>query len=199
MTDLAVSSNPPTVPRWPREARWLHGGIAICISWQLLSSLWMSPDWRHAAYGSFSQILFSTHAWIGLTTALLLLWQWLWLLSAPQYARLLFPGRAAWPKIGADLRTLLRGKLPPPGPVPGLSGLVHGLGLLLVSWMALTGTAIYFFLPQGGTPPGPLLESLLPLHKALHLLLWVYWCGHVGLALLHLWARDGSFGIFRLD
>ncbi|MEL5848528.1 MAG: cytochrome b/b6 domain-containing protein, partial [Candidatus Igneacidithiobacillus chanchocoensis] len=75
---------------------------------------------------------------------------------------------------------------------------IHGLGLVLVSWMALTGTAIFFFLPQGGTPPGAILHALIPLHKALYLLVWAYWIGHVTLTLLHALRRDGIWRIFRL-
>ena len=183
---------------WPREARWLHAGIAFGVTWQLFSSLWMTPDFQHADYGSVTELLFSTHAWIGLTTALFLLWEWLWIFTTPAIRAQLFPLRGPWRPIWDDLRALLRGRLRPSGPAPGLAAIVHGLGLLLVSWMALTGTAIFFFLPQGGTPPGAILQALIPLHKALANLVWAYWIGHVAFTLLHALRRDGIWNIFRL-
>lgn len=183
---------------WPQEARWLHAGIAIGVTLQLLSSLWMTPDWQHADYASFTQLLFSFHAWVGLTTALFLLWQWLWIATSARMRQQFFPWRGPWQPVWDDLRALYHGRLRPPGPAPGLAALIHGLGLLLISWMALTGTVIFFFLPQGGTPPGAVLLNVIPLHKALLYLVWAYWIGHVGMFCAHWLRRDRILDIFRL-
>lgn len=183
---------------WPPEARWLHAGIAVGVTIQLFSSLWMTPDWQHADYASFTQLLFSFHAWVGLTTALFLLWQWLWIATSARVRQQFFPLMGPWQPVFNDLRLLLHGKLQSPGPASGLAVLIHGLGLLLVSWMALTGTVIFFFLPQGGTPPGVLLQNLIPLHKALSNLVWAYWLGHVVMFIVHLLRRDRILDIFRL-
>lgn len=134
---------------WPQEARWLHAGIAIGVTLQLLTSLWMTPDWQHADYASFTQLLFSFHAWVGLTTALFLLWQWLWIATSARMRQQFFPWRGPWQPVWDDLRALYHGRLRSPGPAPGLAALIHGLGLLLISWMALTGTVI-FFIPAPG-------------------------------------------------
>jgi hypothetical protein len=185
-------------PAWPREARWLHAGIAFGVTWQIWSSLWMTPQWEHADYGSLGGLLFNAHAWIGLMTALFILWQWLWIASDRRIRRQFFPWSGPWQPVLADLAALARGRLSGGGPRPGLAALVHGLGLLTITWMALTGSAIYFFLPQGGALPGRALETLVPLHKLGNLVVWIYWCGHVAMTLLHALRREPIWSIFRL-
>ncbi len=183
---------------WSRESRWLHAGIAFGVTWQLFSSLWMTPSWAKAEYNSLGGILFSLHAWVGLMTALFILWHWLWLASDAGARRQLFPWRGPWAQVLAEAKGLLQGSLPPTGPHGGLVGLVHGLGLLAVTWMGLTGAAIFFFLPQGGTSPGATLHSLVPLHTLLANIVWAYWIGHVSMVALHVLRRDRIWNIFRL-
>jgi hypothetical protein len=38
---------------------------------------------------------------------------------------------------------------------------------------------------------------LVPLHEFLGTVVWVYWIGHVGMAVLHAWHREPIWGIFR--
>ena len=197
MSLCAEANSKPPRNIWPREGRWLHAGIAFGVTWQLWSSLWMEPNWKHANYGSIGGILFSLHSWIGLMTVLFILWQWLWIASEPQIRREIFPWRGPWASILADARMLLRARLPPTGPRCGLAGLMHGLGLLAVTCTGVIGSIIFFFLPQGGTPPGGTLHMLVPLHEFLGTVVWVYWIGHVGMAVLHAWHREPIWGIFR--
>ncbi|MFA7496906.1 MAG: cytochrome b/b6 domain-containing protein [Acidithiobacillus sp.] len=183
---------------WPQESRWLHAGIAFGVTWQLWSSLWMEPNWKQADYSTLSGALFSLHSWIGLMTALFILWEWLWIASNQRIRRRLFPWRGPFAPILVDLRLLLRGRLPATGPHSGLAGLVHGLGLLAITWMGLTGSVIFFFLPQSGTQPGPILNTLVPLHQGLAKVIWVYWIGHVGMTVLHALNHESIGRIFRL-
>ncbi len=196
-------SRTTTVPTpknlWPREVRWVHAGFAICIVWQLLSSLWMSPHWaKHADYGNLGKLLFSFHAWIGLLTTFFLLWQWGWIFTHSGIRKQMFPVTGPWQPIRRDLEGLLRGRAGGIGPHPGLGAVIHGLGLLAVTWMALTGTAVFFFLPPAGASPGPVLHVLIPLHKLLGNVVWAYLIGHIGMAALHALLRDRIWDIFRL-
>lgn len=96
---------------------------------------------------------------------------------------------------GSRLRELLsnlkevpgwfRGKLPAQQEetVP-LAGAVHGLGILAVSAMAASGSVIFFAMgAQGST--GSLAEGAMTTHALMGKLIWVYFCGHVGISLLH--------------
>jgi len=46
--------------------------------------------------------------------------------------------------------------------------------------------------------PGRALETLVPLHKLGNLVVWIYWCGHVAMTLLHALRREPIWSIFRL-
>ncbi len=86
--------------------------------------------------------------------------------------------RAVFADAAMQLHRLLR--LQPPDDDDGaLASAVHGLGLLVVTAMAVTGTT-YFF--AEGTP---LARNALSLHKLLANLTWAYLVAHAGLALLH--------------
>jgi cytochrome b561 len=60
-----------------------------------------------------------------------------------------------------------------------LASAIHGLGLLVLTAMAVTG-AVYF--AADGTPVG---RACLTLHKMAANLMWAYLIGHAGLAALH--------------
>ena len=52
--------------------------------------------------------------------------------------------RAQWQQTGADIIGLLRFKVPEGGHHQGLSGMVQALGLLIFTWMAMSGSVLYF-------------------------------------------------------
>lgn len=96
---------------------------------------------------------------------------WLWSLSDRvdgASLRVLFP----WSKRGRqnvleDLMVLRRLRLPlRDRGEPGLAGLVHGLGLLCVSGMAVTGSIIFSLLGPSGFQ-WPAMLTLLDVHAYL--------------------------------
>ena len=85
------------------------------------------------------------------------------------------------PQIARELRELVRRRLPEGGPRGGLPGLVHGLGLLAVTGMALTGVAVFVLLPEGGDLPASAhsFHGRALVHRLLRLVLlgWTHRAG----------------------
>jgi cytochrome b561 len=167
---------------WSASTRALHWGLAATITFQLFTGLYISTPGTLA--------FFYFHEWSGLLSAGVILVVWLW--SYANYdLPLLFPWtRAGLADVVTDLRGLLRGTLPRAGRVRGLSSFVHGLGLLAVTGMAVTGTLIFLVIPGGhGARPAStdygIFTSLSLLHKDIAVLVWIYWFGHIAFALAH--------------
>lgn len=182
-------------PRWRLPTILLHWGLSITITLQLALSLFMwipdaGPD-HTALQGS----LLETHEWVGLIATAIVISHWLWSVANSVDGgslRVLFPwGKRGRQNVVEDLAVLRRLRLPlRERGEPGLAGLVHGLGLLCVSGMALTGSIIFLFLGSGGFQ-WPAMLALLNVHSFISTLVWVYWLAHIGIALLHWLAGHG--------
>ncbi len=173
---------------WNTGTRLLHGGMALTVSFQLLISLIMESPKPGRVLTSTQALSFELHEWVGLSAVAVIIAHWVWsaLLTRDDSGfRHLFPwdakGRA---KLLAELRQIWRFQLPRGGPEGGLAGLVHGLGFLAVSAMAVTGAILFFTYPKNGATT-PFVGSVADLHSFIANLAWVYWYGHIGMALLH--------------
>ncbi len=167
---------------WDGATRGLHWGLALLITFQLFGGLLVSaPN---------TLVYFYIHEFVGLFAAVVVLFTWLWGYANDDMP-LLFPwggeGRA---EVMKEVKELLKGKLPKVGRRRGLSSFVHGLGLLAVTGMSATGVLIFFVIPGGhgasasSTHYGAFTE-LAVMHRSLANLVWAYWFGHVGFAVLH--------------
>jgi hypothetical protein len=82
--------------------------------------------------------------------------------------RHLFPwGTADRATVFQELRALVSWRLPTSGPGSRLPGFVHGLGLLAVTAMALTGSILVFGLPASGAEPVRFVDTTKELHEAI--------------------------------
>lgn len=172
---------------WRRPVRWLHFALALGISVQLLSSQFMTLPHDHDAT-SFGVALFRVHVFAGLSTAAVIVLHWLWLaIDRHHLFKHLFPWtRSGIAEVGQDLTSLLRGKLVADGDRGGLSGLVHGLGLLTATTMGMTGVTIFWILNTPDAQKG-LRDLVFNAHSLIANLMWAYFIGHVLLAVLHHW------------
>lgn len=175
--------------------RIAHMGLALAIIVQLLTSLvFVAPDPEKA--GNF---WFEIHEYGGLAAFgfVLLFWLALTVRSAGTSVGLLFPWfsgprlRALWDDAKAHLKSLIRFRLPPYEEHAPLAGAVHGLGLLLVTAMAATGTT-YYFINTGNPDAGGLVGAVMFIHKNLANLVWAYLIGHAGLAVIHHFSQNLS-------
>ncbi|MCB1072804.1 MAG: cytochrome b/b6 domain-containing protein [Chlamydiia bacterium] len=165
---------------FPKSFSIVHWGIALCVIGSMISSLFVHPK-------NPVELPIQIHVWIGYGVTLFLLCQWL-LLSLKKYHFVrahVFPyhfeGRQC---ILADLRMLLRGQLPPTGARKGLSGLVEGMGILLISFMAVTGLIFHFAFVYS-MDQIPLMLIIRDIHNFFSYFVWVFVIGHGGMAILH--------------
>jgi cytochrome b561 len=171
--------------------RFLHLLLLVMVLHQLLGSQIMErplpgdePAWP-----------FVLHEWIGIATLGPLAAFWLWTLirdrrETPLNRLLPWFSIAGWRAVVVDaLRTagrLLGARYDDDHADGALASAVHGLGVLVASAMALTGSA-YFFIFEG-TSDG---RFVLGLHKAAANLMWAFVIGHAGAAALHVLLGDG--------
>lgn len=183
----------PTVGlrRRSRTTRWLHLLLATLVVHQMImSTLMQVPNAQHHRAGN---LWWQFHEVGGLSCFVILLLFWVW--SMARGARETrfgdwFPwfssdSRAAlWHDVGDYLRTAMRLRLPVPGAATPLASAVQGIGLLLVSVLAATGTLFWVGAQLGGDWPAR-VHWARQLHGALGNLVWYYLTLHAGAAVIH--------------
>jgi cytochrome b561 len=169
---------------WSKITRYLHAAIALSITTQLILSLILAPPDELEDAGELAKMAMEGHEVVGLIAAGLLLLHWLWILMANSEIKLgdLFPLSAnGMQRIQSEISELVKKKaLPAAGQHGGLSGLVHGLGILIASVMAATGVGLYVvmdFTTQGFE--NPLFEEIAEIHELFGSLMWAYLIAHV--------------------
>lgn len=170
---------------YDRITRWLHAGIGLAVLIQLITSQIMGPTGR-------AHIFFEIHRFSGISAAALILMHWLWGLSghvAGGWGQL-FPwfSRTRRRKLTDGLKALpawLLGKSDDAQDrILNLAGAAHGLGLLAVSAMALTGSILFFGLAPDMTGSS-LVNRVKHIHMFMANFIWVYVIGHVVMAFIH--------------
>lgn len=156
---------------WDKATSFLHFGLAVTVTLQLLFARLMHFHVPHA---------FLYHQIDGFLIFFIVLIHFIWSYTHKGFMHL-FPWNTQGLKaISQDLRGLLTMHLPKGGPRPGLPGLIHGLGLLAVAGMAISGLIIFIIL-QTNLNPHPIKH----IHSFIATFVWIYWFGHIAMALLH--------------
>lgn len=168
--------------------RFFHGFLALCIIVQLATSQIMQPP----GHGHAGDAVFALHEYSGLTAFALAFLFWLNIMVRRRGTPIValvpwFSAKrraALWQDTAKHLRTALRFQLPDHVDAAPFPAAIHGLGLLLMSLMAITGTS-YFVLAQGAHPNQSLIETILTVHSFFANFVWVYIIGHALLGILH--------------
>jgi cytochrome b561 len=161
--------------------RLLHLLLLVSVLHQLIGSEFLSRPLP----GEAPSLLWRLHEYIGMGSLGVVLAFWVWAVARHGETRLaeLFPWaspsrtRAIFSDIICQSRELT-------GPElldrvsQILASTIHGLGLLVVTAMAATGT-VYFL------ASGALAHDALTLHRLISKLMWAYLIGHAAIALLH--------------
>ncbi|WP_373084852.1 cytochrome b/b6 domain-containing protein, partial [Sneathiella sp.] len=91
------------------------------------------------------------------------------------------PGRF---NIKLYISHLIRLRLPPTNEPSPLAGAIQGLGLLIATGMATTGTIIFFFTPDDWRITG-MLRWVFEIHELLGNFMWAYLAVHVAASIAH--------------
>jgi len=164
--------------------RVLHLALLAIVLHQVIGSAFVErplpgddPEWP-----------FLLHVWSGVAGLQVLLAFWVWTLVRDRHETpfstlvpWVFPRRmiAIFAEVGDLVRDLMARRVPS-FDFPAIAGVVHGLGLLLATLLAVSGSLWYFVL--NGTFAG---RVVLLIHELAGNLMWAYLVGHVSMALLH--------------
>ncbi|WP_197280851.1 cytochrome b/b6 domain-containing protein [Bosea vaviloviae] len=161
----------------------MHALLLITVVHQLAVSLLMEGP----RPGRSADIFFTLHEYGGYAAFVVLCVFWIWSIVRRGETKLgaLFPWFSGdrIKAVVADLRLhateLRRRRLPAADDRP-LASAIHGLGLLTVTLMALTGV-----LPAVGLVSPGSGQLLISTHKLFANLMWAYLIAHAGLAVVH--------------
>lgn len=165
--------------KYDRTTYWLHAGLALGVSAQLMFSLMMDAPRLGVPTGGTGDFFFQIHRIGGLGVLALLTIHWLWQLSghASNGMKVLYP----W--------LLKRGQFPSstPGSIRGRlkvsAGTVQGLGLLIASLMAMTGLILFFGVANDGSMSAS-VTAIREIHGTTAISLWIYLGLHLAISLL---------------
>lgn len=163
--------------------RILHFLLLAIVIHQLIGSNFI----ERPLPGEAPELPYQLHTWVGIAGFIAVFAFWIW--SLIRRGETSFSALIPWfssahrQALSADIRKhmrLLSAFRLPDDDHGGLSSAVHGLGLLVVTAMATTGT-LYYFVFQGTS----LGRFILEVHETLSALMWAYLIGHAALAVIH--------------
>jgi cytochrome b561 len=169
--------------------RLLHLLMAAAIIHQLVVSLFMQMPRPSRRSGDLA---FDLHEIIGLASLGILLLFWVWTVIrryehgfsdlVPWFSSV--RRKAAIEDLGLHLAAIRKGKFSQPAAASPFVSAVHGLGLLVATAMAASGTVVYVLVEANGAVTG-LGAAALDAHRVLANLMWAYLIAHASMALLH--------------
>ncbi len=176
---------------YDKVTRLLHWGFSLLIPLQLLSAAFMKQPKPGRIRTDAQEFFFDMHEWVGMLVLTLVLMRLMWsLLSKEASWSRLFPYfstelRQALPsRLKDEMLGWLKGKFAETGQQSPVSGIVHGLGILLVLALGVTGAVMLYGMEASGQMTG-LVHLAKEFHEVLGELLWIYIIAHVGMAILH--------------
>lgn len=167
--------------------RLVHMALAMAVIVQVLTSLLMTAPLD----GREEDWLFEVHETAGMTALFLVAGFWLVLVYRRRGTdpAIMFPWlsatrrRALWDDISDHWRSIKLFRLPDYRAESPLACAVHGLGLLLVTAMAVSGAL--FFLAMSLDAKTSLWATIdIEVHEILSNFVWAYLIGHAGLAVI---------------
>ena len=136
---------------------------------------------------------YTLHMWLGMGVSIFILFRIIYGLIGPQSARF-----SSWvPYTKERIRLSREGAMSvflyrrPTRPAhQGIAGLINAAGLVIFTWMAVTGSIMFFFL-EPGKSAGGLIHFIKEIHEAGETLVPAYLVIHIGAVIIHaLYGRD---------
>lgn len=182
-----------TKPRSP-GLRFSHAVLGVAVIHQLIGSEWMAKPWKMAEASALQATLFELHEWAGLTATVMLVVLLVSLFRRAQggFFSRYCPWLAAAGRSGlwSEAKQALGGlkKLTPPTSqqTEHLATAVQGLGLLILLFFTVTGTAMWLLEDNLD-----LMHRIGSIHELGALPLKLYLLGHAGMAVIHEWRGEG--------
>lgn len=174
--------------------RFSHAMLGVAVIHQLIGSEWMAKPWKMAEASALQATLFELHEWAGLTATVLLglLLVSLFRRTPGGFFTRYFPWLAAAGRSGlwSEAKQAVSGlkKLAPPSSqqTEHLATAVQGLGLVILLFFAVTGTAMWLLEDNLD-----LMHRIGSIHELGALPLKLYLLGHAGMAVIHEWRGEG--------
>lgn len=173
------------------STRLLHFGMVVVVSYQMISSVFMTPPEPGKMTG-IDTTLFYLHVTV---------FGWAAIIFSGVYALTRFNDSHAWGRLvpwfraayrvkffasaRKELPDILRGRLAPPEEKGALAGAVHGFGFLLLLGLGLSGIYVLLGLRTDGTMAYNTL-LLLDFHQLCGVLIWGFLAAHIIMTLYHL-------------
>lgn len=178
--------------------RVIHISLALAVVVQLATSLFMSHD----ANGGRENLLFEVHEYAGLTSLVIIAVFWLVVFFGKKGTPLglLFPWlsgprRKALKASGArHFKAFKAKKVPSYEDEDAVASTIHGLGILIISVMTLTGL-LYFIGGKMSATDGVIATVAISIHAPFSKLVWAYLIGHAGIAVLHALRRERPLSV----
>lgn len=176
---------------YPTYAKFVHLGMALFGIAAFLTG--------ELAGDGVTSIGYLLHAYLGLSLGFVLLTRICIGFSTSQ--AMSFKGWSPFSRkqLGLaleDFRTLLKFGVPERDRHQGLAGLTQIVGLIIFTWMSVTGTALYFL---AGPTETSIFEFIEELHEVGESLIPLYLFLHIGAVILHtisgnaIWRKMFSF------
>ncbi len=172
--------------------RLAHGALGTAVVVQLASSQFMNPD-------NGGNSIFEIHEYIGLIAlaAVLLFWVTVMARRYGSEPAAMFPWfdvarrKALWQDTRAHVTDLVKFRLPAYAAHSPFAGAIHGLGLVIITLMAASGT-LYYVVNAGDPDAGGLVAVAMNVHRAFGNLAWAYLIVHAVTAVIYHFASDMS-------
>jgi cytochrome b561 len=195
---MSLALETPDPDQHALSTRLVHAGLALSICSQLATSLIMQGP----TDTSVGDAMFQLHRYSGFAALALAVVFWITLMfrrrgTAPSALFPWFSGdrrRAFATDLINHLRTVVRGRLPPDEETGPLASAIHGIGLLLMTAMAVSGGVYAAQVWAGLQTPEPDGSLAMTVHFALANLVWVYLIAHSGMATIHHFAQSAPLG-----
>jgi cytochrome b len=162
-------------------ARFIHLGMLTFGLLAYLASGW-AEDYEKAQH-----LGFTVHKWLGILLAAFIALRLIYGIIGPKVVRFTqwVPyTKERWLNAWEDVLTLLRFRLPDRPVHEGVAGIVQTFGLLVFTWMALTGSLMFFLLKPGQEARG-VVHAIEEIHEIGKGLIPIFLVLHVGAVILH--------------
>ncbi|OEJ67727.1 cytochrome b/b6 domain-containing protein [Magnetovibrio blakemorei] len=180
---------------YDRFTRLLHILLALGITVQMAVSLGMT----HPKPGRAGDILYDVHELLGAALLGVLVLHWLWSMTRSGQVGIgrLFPWFSITrindlkTDIGRYRKALGHGRLPESDESSALAGAFEGLGLIVGTALAVSGTLILVYAVEGQRMTG-WLHDIKEIHEILGPLMWGYLGVHAAAGFAHQLSGHGS-------